>query len=74
MLPERISNDLCSLRELEDRPCLAVRKWSMTRTATNCHHEVYARHDVFSAAKLSYQQAQAAIDGQDRRQDSPVAG
>ena len=25
MLPERLSNDLCSLRELEERPCLAVR-------------------------------------------------
>ena len=25
MLPERISNDLCSLREGEDRACLAVR-------------------------------------------------
>lgn len=25
MLPERISNNLCSLRELEDRPALAVR-------------------------------------------------
>src|SRR5207342_2810971 len=25
MLPERISNDLCSLRPLEDRPALAVR-------------------------------------------------
>ena len=25
MLPEKISNDLCSLREGEDRPCLAVR-------------------------------------------------
>ena len=25
MLPERISNDLCSLRPLQDRPALAVR-------------------------------------------------
>ena len=25
MLPERLSNDLCSLREGEDRACLAVR-------------------------------------------------
>ena len=25
MLPERLSNDLCSLLEHEDRPCMAVR-------------------------------------------------
>ena len=25
MLPERISNDLCSLKEREERPCLAAR-------------------------------------------------
>ena len=61
MLPERISNDLCSLREGEDRPALAVR---MTFTADgrklrHTFHRVMMR----SMAKLAYPQAQAAIDG-----------
>ncbi len=61
MLPERISNDLCSLREKEDRPALAVRMIFAKdgRKASHTFHRVTMR----SAAKLSYQQAQAAIDG-----------
>ncbi len=61
MLPERISNDLCSLREGEERPCLAVEMvfdaHGHKRAAT--FHRALMR----SAAKLSYQEAQAAIDG-----------
>ncbi|HXM31131.1 MAG TPA: VacB/RNase II family 3'-5' exoribonuclease, partial [Xanthobacteraceae bacterium] len=61
MLPERISNDLCSLRPHEDRPALAVR---MTigadgRKLRHTFHRVMMR----SAAKLHYAQAQAALDG-----------
>jgi ribonuclease R len=61
MLPERISNDLCSLREGEDRPAIAVR---MTFAADGRK----LRHGFFrimmkSAARLAYPQAQAAIDG-----------
>jgi ribonuclease R len=61
MLPEKISNDLCSLRELEDRPALAVR---MVFDATG-HKKRHTFHRVLmrSAAKLNYQEAQAAIDG-----------
>lgn len=61
MLPERISNDLCSLREGEDRPALAVRMVFSKegRKASHTFHRIMMR----SAAKLSYQQAQAAIDG-----------
>ncbi|MEO3385955.1 ribonuclease R [Mesorhizobium sp. CAU 1741] len=61
MLPERISNDLCSLREGEDRPALAVRMTFSAdgRKIRHAFHRVMMR----SAAKLSYQQAQAAIDG-----------
>ena len=61
MLPERISNDLCSLRELEDRPALAVRMIvdRQGRKLRHAFHRVMMR----SAAKLSYEQAQAAIDG-----------
>src|SRR5262249_18671593 len=61
MLPERISNDLCSLRPREDRPALAVRLviGADGRKRSHTFHRVLIR----SAAKLSYQQAQAAIDG-----------
>ncbi len=61
MLPERISNDLCSLRPKEERPALAVR---MVLGADG-HKRGHTFHRVLmrSAAKLSYQQAQAAIDG-----------
>jgi ribonuclease R len=61
MLPERISNDLCSLRPSEDRAALAVRIviGSDGRKHAHSFHRILMR----SAAKLSYQQAQAAIDG-----------
>src|SRR5208283_5018108 len=61
MLPERISNDLCSLRPGEDRPALAVRMilGADGRKRRHSFHRVMMR----SAAKLAYEQAQAAIDG-----------
>ena len=61
MLPERISNDLCSLRPREDRAALAVRMviGADGRKRSHTFHRVMMR----SAAKLSYQQAQVAIGG-----------
>jgi ribonuclease R len=61
MLPERISNDLCSLRAGEDRAALAVRivVGADGRKRSHSFHRVLMR----SAAKLSYAQAQAAVDG-----------
>jgi ribonuclease R len=61
MLPERISNDLCSLRENEDRPALAV---TMIFDKSG-HKKRHTFHRIImrSAAKLSYEEAQAAIDG-----------
>jgi ribonuclease R len=61
MLPERISNDLCSLRPQEDRPALAVRMIvdEQGRKRSHSFHRIIMR----SAAKLSYAQAQAAVDG-----------
>ncbi|GLK80810.1 ribonuclease R [Methylopila turkensis] len=61
MLPERISNDLCSLRELENRPALAVRMY-LAKDGRKLRHSFH-RVMMKSAAKLSYTQAQAAIDG-----------
>ncbi len=61
MLPERISNDLCSLKENEDRPALAflIRFDSSGRKTGHSLHRVMIR----SRARLAYPQAQAAIDG-----------
>ena len=61
MLPERISNDLCSLRPNEDRAALAVRMVIAKdgRKRSHTFHRVLMR----SAARLNYQQAQAAIGG-----------
>lgn len=61
MLPEKISNDLCSLREGEERPCLAVRMVFDKHGEKRSH--TFLRAMMKSAAKLSYQEAQAAIDG-----------
>ena len=70
MLPERISNDLCSLRPLEDRPALAVRMviGADGRKRSHKFHRIMMR----SAAKLSYEQAQAAIDGRPDETTAPL--
>lgn len=70
MLPERISNDLCSLREGVDRPALAVRMVFSKegRKASHTFHRIMMK----SAAKLSYQQAQAAIDGKPDEKSGPL--
>jgi ribonuclease R len=61
MLPERISNDLCSLRPREDRAALAVRLTvgSDGRKRSHTFHRIMMR----SAARLSYDQAQWAVGG-----------
>jgi ribonuclease R len=61
MLPERISNNLCSLVPGEPRGALAVRMviGSDGRKRSHSFHRILMR----SAAKLHYAQAQAAIDG-----------
>lgn len=61
MLPERLSNDLCSLRENVDRPCLAVEmiidKGGVKKS------QRFMRAIMRSHAKLSYEDAQAINDG-----------
>ncbi len=70
MLPEKISNDLCSLRELEERPCLAVRMIFDAEGEKRSH--TFLRAMMRSAAKLSYQEAQAAIDGKPSPKCEPL--
>jgi ribonuclease R len=61
MLPERLSADLCSLVDNEDRPCLAVRM-IFDKTGAKKRHE-FLRATMRSAATITYQQAQRAFDG-----------
>jgi ribonuclease R len=61
MLPERLSAGLCSLREGEARACLAVRM-VFDRDGRKRSHR-FVRGLMRSAAKLTYEEAQAAIDG-----------
>ena len=70
MLPERISNDLCSLKPGVNRPSLAVRMviGADGRKKSHSFHRVLFR----SAAKLRYVEAQAAIDGQPNETTGPI--
>ncbi len=61
MLPELISNDLCSLKPGEDRPALAMRL-IIDKNGRMLTHQVH-RVMMRSAAKLTYAQVQAAWDG-----------
>ena len=61
MLPERLSNDLCSLREGEDRPCLAVEMIIDSGGRKKSHR--FMRALMRSHAKLSYEEAQAISEG-----------
>jgi ribonuclease R len=70
MLPERISNDLCSLREGQERPCLAVRMVFDRQGHKKGH--TFLRAMMRSAAKLSYQEAQEAIDGKPSAKSQPL--
>ncbi len=70
MLPERISNDLCSLRPNEDRAALAVRMviGADGRKRAHTFHRVLMR----SAARLSYEQAQFAVTGRPDEITEPI--
>ncbi|WP_287094378.1 ribonuclease R [Mesorhizobium sp.] len=70
MLPERISNDLCSLRDGQDRPALAVRM-TFSADGRKLRHSFH-RIMMKSAAKLAYPQAQAAIDGAPDDKTGPI--
>jgi len=61
MLPERISNDLCSLRKAETRSVLIARM--VFDAHGDKRSQGFERALIRSAAKLSYEEAQAAIDG-----------
>jgi ribonuclease R len=70
MLPERLSGDLCSLRPGELRPALAVRMviGADGRKRRHSFHRVMMR----SRARLHYEQAQAAIEGNPDATTRPI--
>ena len=70
MLPERISNDLCSLKEDQPRGCLAVRM-VFDKDGRKLKHRFF-RALMRSAAGLTYEQAQAAIDGRPDKVTTPL--
>jgi ribonuclease R len=71
MLPEVLSNGLCSLRESENRACMAVRMVFGADGRKRSHK--FIRGLMRSAAKLSYEQAQAAADGTPDDKTGPIA-
>jgi ribonuclease R len=70
MLPERISNELCSLTEHDVRACLAVRM-IFDKDGRKRDHRFF-RALMRSAASLTYEQAQAAIDGRTDETTGPL--
>ena len=70
MLPETLSTDLCSLKEGVDRPCLAVRMVFDAHGRKLDHR--FMRGMMRSPAKLSYPEAQAAIDGRPSEKTKPL--
>ena len=61
MLPEALSNDLCSLRPDEDRPVLAV-TMRLNAKGRRLEHKFH-RAMIRSAARIIYEDLQAAHDG-----------
>jgi len=61
MLPEALSNGLCSLKPGEERACLAAELWIDAEGRKRRHN--FARAIMRSAARLTYEDVQAARDG-----------
>ena len=70
MLPHELSSDLCSLRPNEDRACMAVRM-VFDKTGVKIRHK-FKRGMMRSHARLTYQQAQDAADGNAGEAAEPV--
>jgi ribonuclease R len=61
MLPEALSNELCSLKPNVDRACLAVHLWIDAEGRKRRHR--FERGVMRSVARLTYEEVQAAQDG-----------
>jgi ribonuclease R len=70
MLPEVLSNGLCSLKQGENRACMAVRM-VFDKHGRKIGHR-FVRGLMRSHAKLSYEQAQDAADGRPDDATGPI--
>jgi ribonuclease R len=70
MLPEALSNDLCSLRPDGDRACFAV--WITIDRKGQIRSWRFCRGLMRSRARLTYTQVQAAHDGQPDELTAPL--
>ena len=70
MLPERLCNDLCSLRPDEERACLAAHMW-IDKTGALQKYK-FVRGLMKSKARLTYTQVQSAKDGLPDDQTEPL--
>lgn len=61
MLPEALSNELCSLKPAVERACMAVHIWIDAQGRKLSHR--FVRGLMRSTARLTYEQAQAIQDG-----------
>jgi len=60
MLPERLSNGVCSLRPHEEKLCYSA-VFQLDENA-KIHHEWFGRTVIFSDRRFSYEEAQAVIE------------
>lgn len=70
MLPDALSGDLCSLHEGVDRACIAV-EIRIDAAGQKVGHR-FVRGIMNSPAALSYEEAQAAIDGRPNDRTAPL--
>jgi ribonuclease R len=70
MLPEALSNELCSLKPGVERACLAVDLWLDAEGRVHRHH--FVRGLMRSTARLTYEEVQAAVDGRPNELTRPL--
>ena len=70
MLPEALSNELCSLKPDVDRACMAVHLWFDDNGHLQRHR--FVRGLMRSAARLTYEEVQQAIDAKPSDHTAPL--
>jgi ribonuclease R len=70
MLPEALSNELCSLKPGVERACMAVHLWLDAEGRVHRHR--FVRGLMRSAARLTYEAVQDAVDGRPNDTTGPL--